>query len=153
MMNLTGVICGLFLLSLIEGAHAEGACNPDRVDYVGSCAGSVDCLNVTFNKLDKQVSERVSGLKGGAKGSENSQATALLRKSYGLEEGYRKTFCAGIVHGATEFWSAQENRPVSAQSGLSPDQQHQLSFIAAKCNVTLLGEFLYQLTRQYCSEE
>jgi hypothetical protein len=150
---LTGAIGVVSFLSLIGAAYAEGGCNANRIDYIGPCAGSVDCLNVAFNNIDKQINERISGLKSGPSGKGNSEAVTLLRRSYELEENYRKTFCAGIVHAATEFWSTVENRPVSPQSGLSPDQKHQLSQIAANCNVTLLGEFLYQLGRQYCSEE
>jgi len=150
---LMGAICGVSFLSLIGAAYAEGGCNADRVDYIGPCAGSVDCLNIAFNNIDKQISERISALKGGPSGKGTSEATTLVQRSYELEEHYRKTFCAGIVHAATEFWSAMENRPVSPQSGLSPDEKHQLSQVAANCNVSLRGEFLYQLKRQYCSEE
>jgi hypothetical protein len=136
-----------FWCSLFTIAQAEGNCESARVDYVGECGTSVDCLNNTFHSIEKQLDEQFRRMDA------RSRAVALLNKSHNLEEDYRKTFCGGIVRAATEFWNMFENKPLETPRLLSPDEKHQLSFIAASCNVNLLGEFLYQLKRQYCTNE
>jgi hypothetical protein len=134
-------------------AIAETDCSIARVDYANKCGGQLSCLNEAFRTLDKQVNEKLRGLKGGPSGRGKSEAGLLALKSYEYEEKYRKTFCDGVVHVGTEFWSALEGRTITPQSGLSADERHQLQVMAANCNVAILGEFLYQLNSQYCVAE
>jgi hypothetical protein len=136
MKTLRATVLWVFLANYCAIANAQDNCTFSRLDYITPCGTSVDCLNNQFREIEKQI---------------NGFMDISKRRIYGVEENYRKAFCGEVVHSTLDFWNALGIR--RQRGHLTPDQQYQLSQTAAVCNVTLLGEFLYQLRSRFCANE